>query len=99
MPDIRIKNVSITRSSSVKFLGVIVDEKLSFKKHIEHVSKKLSIGIGFLYWGRKILNSKQLTLMYKASIQPYLTYCNLVWGINYSTDIKNYTCYRKEQPE
>ena len=87
-PDIKINDISITRSSSVKFLGVIVDEKLSFKEHIEYVSKKLSIGIGFLYRGREILNSKQLTLLYKAIIQPHLTYCNLIWGINYPTHIK-----------
>ena len=85
--DIRIDNVNITRASSVKFLGVIVDEKLSFKEHIEYVAKKLSIGVGFLYRGREVLNYRQLTLLYRAIIEPHITYCNLVWGINYPTHI------------
>ena len=86
-PQIKINNASVRRASSVKFLGVIVDEKLTFKEHIAYVAKKLSIGIGFLYRGREVLNYKQLTLLYNAILVPHITYCNLVWGINYPTYI------------
>ena len=51
-----IINVSIARASNVKFLGVIVDEQLSFKPHIENIAKKLSCGIGFLHHGRDALD-------------------------------------------
>ena len=67
----------------MKFLGAILDEKLTFKEHIEYVAKKLSIGIGFLYRAREALNYKQLTLLYNAILVPHINYCNLVWGINY----------------
>ena len=84
-PNVQISGVSISRASNVKFLGIVVDEQLSFKDHIENVTRKLAVGIGFLYRGRDVLEQKQLKLLYNAIILPHLTYCNLVWGINYPT--------------
>ena len=86
-PDIKINNETIARVNKVKFLGVFVDEKLTFKEHIEYVAKKLAIGIGFLYRGREVLNYKQLTLLHNTILLPHITYCNLIWGINYPTSI------------
>ena len=39
-------NVSLERVNKTKFLGVIVDEKLSFKGHVDTLSRKLSSAIG-----------------------------------------------------
>ena len=36
----------------MKFLGIVVDEQLSFKHHIENVTRKLAVGIAFLHRGR-----------------------------------------------
>ena len=58
-PDIRIDDISISRADNVKFLGVIVDEQLSFKPQIESVAKKLAVDIGFLHRGREVLDRKE----------------------------------------
>ena len=47
-PQIRFNSASISRASSVKFLGVIVDEKLIFKERIEHVAKNSQLVLYFL---------------------------------------------------
>ena len=86
-PDIRINNICIKRENVVKFLGIIVDEQLSFKHHIENISRKFAIGLGFLYRGREVLDCKELQLLYNSVLLPHLTYCNLVWGINYPTNL------------
>ena len=85
--DIKVNDVSILRANSVKFLGVVVDEQLSFKYHIENVARKLAIGIGFLYRGREVLGRKELLLLYNTLLLPHINYCNLVWGINYPTNL------------
>ena len=85
--DIKVNDVSILRANSVKFLGVVVDEQLSFKYHIENVARKLAIGIGFLYRGREVLGRKELLLLYNMLLLPHINYCNLVWGINYTTNL------------
>ena len=87
IPSIKISNVNIERATCVKFLGVVVDEQLSFKQHIESVAKKLSVGIGLLYRGREVLNRNQLTLLYNTILLPNLTYCNLIWGINFPSHL------------
>lgn len=39
-------NVSLDRVTSTKFLGVIIDERLTWKKHIDTISKTISRNIG-----------------------------------------------------
>ena len=85
--DIKINDTTILRANSVKFLGVMVDEQLSFKRHIESIARKLAVGIGFLYRGREVLGRKELILLYNTLLLPHLNYCSLVWGINYPTNL------------
>ena len=48
IPDIIMRNHKISQSKSQKFLGVLVDEKLSFKEHINVVSNKISRATGVI---------------------------------------------------
>ena len=49
-----LDNKCITRKSRVKFLGVFLDENLTWKPHINHVCKKISKSIGIIYRARFI---------------------------------------------
>ena len=42
LPTMTLNNIEIKRENSVKFLGVIIDENLTWKNHIEVVEKKIS---------------------------------------------------------
>ena len=95
-PDIRINDVSILRAKIVKFLGITVDDQLTFKNHIENVSRKIAIAIGFLYRGREVLGRRELKLVYNAILLPHLNYCNLVWGINYPTNLQRLQLLQKK---
>ena len=63
-----------------KFLGIILDNDLSWKLHISHLSKKLSKSIGILSRARRFLNKATLTQLYYSFLYPYLNYCNIIWG-------------------
>ena len=41
--------MEIKHESSVKFLGVIIDENITWNKHIELIESKISKNIGMLY--------------------------------------------------
>lgn len=74
--------------SSTKFLGIIIDESLSWREQIYCVSKKIYKSIGII---RKIslLVSKQCLLtLYYSLIYPHLSYCNIVWGSTFTTTLK-----------
>ena len=78
--DIFINNVKISMTDKTKFLGVIIDEFLSFQPHIMYIKGKVARGIGVLYKTKKFLHEKTLIQLYNAFIYPYLNYCIAVWG-------------------
>ena len=45
---IKIGNTKVHRSSKIKFLGIFLDEKLSFKDHIQNRSKKANYNLRYL---------------------------------------------------
>ena len=49
LPTITFNSIEIKRESYVKFLGVIIDENISWNKHIELAEDKISKNIGILY--------------------------------------------------
>ena len=64
----------------IKFLGVIIDNKLTFERHIVYTKNKISKDLGIITKARKYLNRETLLKLYNAFVFPYLTYCVEVWG-------------------
>lgn len=71
---------ALERKKSGKFLGVILDEKLTFKEHIEFVTQKISRLCGLLYKLKETFPPEVLKKLYQSLIYPYLNYCVLSWG-------------------
>ena len=59
LPTITFNSIEIKRESSVKFLGVITDENITWNKHIELVENKISKNIGILYRASHYLDKKK----------------------------------------
>ena len=77
---IKISNQTISQIEECRFLGVMIDNKLSWKAHIKHVSSKVAKSVGIISKARKILDKKTLETLYYTMIYPYLLYCNIIWG-------------------
>ena len=60
LPDLFINDVKIKKENSLKFLGVVTDENVTWKTHVELVENKISKSIGILYKASRSLNSKSL---------------------------------------
>ena len=75
-----ICNSEIEVVKFTKFLGVIIDQNLNWKRHILHVKKKLAKGIGIICKARKYLNYPALRTLYHSFFYPYIDYCIEVWG-------------------
>ena len=78
--NITSQNNVIKRVNNVKVLGLIFDESLNFKNHIEHLIPKINRGIGLLKRLSSCLGKNELTLMFNAFVLPYYTYCIECWG-------------------
>jgi len=79
---LRLNDDEIEQVCSVKFLGVYIDERLTWDNHIQQVASKLSKNIGILAKLKYTVPQKVLCLIYNSLVLPYLTYCNLVWACN-----------------
>ena len=77
---ISINNVPIEHVSSVKSLGIFIDENLRWQTHIDKLSKKIASGIGAIKRIRPFVPPPTLHYIYNALIQSHFDYCNLVWG-------------------
>jgi hypothetical protein len=79
-PKITIRGQVLDTVEETKFLGIIVDMELNWKKHIIYTSKKIAKAIGILSKTRQFLDKKNLVQMYYAFIHPYIIYGNIIWG-------------------
>jgi hypothetical protein len=71
-----------------KFLGLIVDDKLTWKYHIDYICNKVSKLIGILFRARKMLSTSSLTTLYNSLVKPYFTYCINTWGNTFKTHLQ-----------
>ena len=83
LPDISISNTSIDLVHSTKFLGIIVDENLSWKPHIDIICKKTAKSCGLLYKIRPFILHETALTIYYSLIHSYLNYCVGIWGRNF----------------
>ena len=94
--NIIVDNVNIDRVTTCKFLGVILDDKFTWKLHINHVKNKVSKGLGILLKARRVLDKESLITLYNALIKPYFTYGLTVWGNTFKTYIKKLETVQKK---
>ena len=71
--------------SSIKFLGVTVDNKLSWRQHIDNICKIISRNIGIINKLKFHFPPSSLLMLYSSLILPYLNYGILVWGNTHQT--------------
>ena len=74
------KNVALECKESVRYLGVIIDNNLSWENHIDHVAIKISRTIGLICKLRHFLPRHILLTIYRSLVTPYLTYGLIAWG-------------------
>ena len=84
-PSIREENVQVV--SSTKYLGIQIDENLTWKNQIKSVTEKASRAIGFLKYAKNFLPDAVVKTLYNSIIEPHFQYCCSVWGCCNSTDI------------
>ena len=60
-------------------LGVEIDDKLSWNKHIDKVAKKVASGIAAIKKIRDFVDKETLISVYNALINPHFDYCSKVW--------------------
>ena len=83
-PPLLFNNASVTRTSSQKHLGIILDNQLKFDNHIKMVFRKISKIIVLLRKLHNFLPRNALITIYKAFIRPHLDYGDILYDQPYN---------------
>ena len=82
-PNISLNNIQVERVSHQKHLGLILDENLSFKEHIDITILKVNKRIAVLKKFRYSLPRKSLITIYEVLLRPLLDYGDIIYIINH----------------
>ena len=78
--NVSLDDAVLDRVKYTKFLGVLIDEKLTWKCHIDCVSKTLSRNIGIMNKLKYFIPGRIFYSLYCTFILPYINYGILIWG-------------------
>ncbi|MFW5443595.1 MAG: RNA-directed DNA polymerase, partial [Methylococcaceae bacterium] len=82
-PDIILNNTPLPYTNSIKLLGVIIDSKLNFNKHIkDKTNKALQLAQKLMRYSRQRWGPTKgaLSLIYNQVVVPAITYGCEIWG-------------------
>ena len=79
-PTATINEVPIKQVSTVKSLGVYINENLTWECHVNKLCKKIASGISAIERIRHTVPYKTLITNYNSLVQPHFDYCSSVWG-------------------
>ena len=77
---IRVHGHTVKRVYKAKYLGIVIDDKLTWKDHIDYVSLKIKRNLGIMKLVRNDIPKESLIALYRTMVEPYLRYCNNIWG-------------------
>ena len=72
-------NNNISQVNSLKYLGVILDVKLTFEEHLKNVFNKTNKTIGLLRKLSNLVARQAFVTIYKAFVRPYLDYGDVLY--------------------
>ena len=75
-----LNNIVIKKVAETKFLGVIIDDQLSWKAHIQSLNSKLKCEIGKLCRIRHVIPEKHHKELYHTLFESHLRFGISVWG-------------------
>ena len=86
--NIKIKGEQIEEKDCTYYLGILIDNKLSWNCHIKHANLKISKGIGILTKQRRYLSKGVGRTLFNTLVQSYRDYGLLVWGSPAPSNLK-----------
>ena len=73
------QNILLDRKDSFKDLGVVIDEKLTFREHMHDKINKAYAMLGIIKRNFNYLTVNSFVLLYKCMVRSHLDYCSSIW--------------------
>ena len=89
-----LDNIRIKQVHKTKYLGLTVDDKLSWNEQYKSAKGKVAGGLASLRKLKNILPQSQWLNVYQALVESHLRYANVVWGALSSTKLSTLQRYQ-----
>jgi len=96
LPTLQLDGIGINIVEKTKFLGLYIDNRLSWNYHIDHVANKISSGLFALYRLSKICNLGSLKLVYFSHIHSHLSFGISIYGGTSQTNMDRLLILQKK---
>ena len=73
----------IKKTNKARYLGIIIDENLSWDMHLQHLEQKLNSAIITIKRIKKFIPKEHYAKLYHTLFLPHLTYGISAWGSSY----------------
>jgi len=81
----KLHNTSLETVTEFRDLGILVDSKLRFNLHIQHIVNKSKSLLGFMKrWSKEFMDPYITKLLFTSIVRPTLEYASPVWNPHYS---------------
>ena len=78
--EIVIEDNKIKQKSVVKYLGIMIDDKLNWKHQVKQICSKIARGSWALYHIRNYVDKQTMKMVYYILVYSHLQYCINSWG-------------------
>ena len=84
--EVHFRNNTVEKVSSIRFLGVIINENLSWKEHM-NIKRKIHSSLGSIMRVKPCLTTKAMLILYNSLLLSHLRYCITSWCFGNRTKI------------
>ena len=79
-PKLKINGILIEKVKCFNFLGITIDENMTWKPHTQKVACKIAATIGTMKRLKNFLPRNIMKMLYDSLVLPHLTYGIILWG-------------------
>ncbi len=84
----KVGDKPIKQVNEAKLFGIIIDESLTWDKHIYKLCNKISKKLGLLKGLKNFIPSNTVLMLFNSLVLPHFDCANVVWGTACGTQIK-----------
>ena len=77
---LQVGNNNLKSSEVVKYLGILIDKKITWTNQIAKIEKKIASACWAMSKIKRLVNTETLKTIYYATIYPHKIYCVSSWG-------------------
>jgi hypothetical protein len=92
----KIENSFLTEATSTRFLGIVIDQTLSWSEQINNLRNQLHKSLGLIYRASSFMPRTILILLYSCLVNSKIIYCIESWGSAVPTHLNKILTIQKK---